>query len=383
MPPINLLIKPASGSCNMRCKYCFYADEVSNRETASYGVMKLEVLEQVVQKTLAHATGSCTFAFQGGEPTLAGLDFFRALITYEQKHNIKKLPIQNALQTNGYLIDEEWASFLGENRFLVGLSLDGHKDLHDFYRIDAHGDGTYKRVMHAAQLLNQHKVDFNILTVITAQTAKSIRKIYGFYRRNNFLYQQYIPCLDPIGEERGLHGYSLTPALYAEFLKTLFDLWYYDITHGNFIYIRYFENLVGMLLGEPPESCGMIGYCSMQYVLEADAGVYPCDFYVLDEYLLGNLTTDSFTELDQKRQEIGFVENSRYVSWECESCQWRPLCRGGCRRDREPMKDGRLSLNYFCPAYREFFSYAAPRLQEIARRVAAGTLPIQQKQLKL
>ncbi|MEG2087024.1 MAG: anaerobic sulfatase maturase [Angelakisella sp.] len=368
MPPGNLLIKPASGLCNMRCRYCFYADETQNRAVESFGIMTGDTLEKLVVAALTYFTGECTFAFQGGEPTLAGLPFFRTLIALVKEHNVRRLKVHYAIQTNGYVIDDEWAEFVGENNFLVGLSLDGTKELHDSLRPDAAGNGTYHRVLHAAQLLERHHVEYNLLTVVTAPLAKKIGSVYGFYKRSGFRYQQYIACLDPLGEQRGGHAYSLTPADYEYFLKTLFDRWYQDVRRGEFVYNRYFENLVGMLLGQPPESCGMAGFCSQQWVVEADGGVYPCDFYVLDEYKLGNLCTDSFPQLEQRRQELGFVEQSRVQAPECAQCRWYSLCRGGCRRDRDQM-DGTLGLNYFCSAYRAFFQYAYPRLEEIARTV--------------
>lgn len=371
MPPINLLIKPASGLCNLRCKYCFYADEMKNREVASFGMMSNETLENVIKKTFDYATESVTFAFQGGEPTLAGLDFFRQMIILTKQYNMKKLPLNFALQTNGILLDDEWAEFFAENDFLIGLSLDGIKDTHDIYRVDAQGVGTYKSVMHSAQILQKHKVQYNILTVITSQTATRIGKIYGFYKKSGFDYQQYIPCLDPIGEEKGQYSYSLTPEKYEYFLKTQFDCWYNDIIRGNYTYNRYFQNLVGMLLCQAPESCGMIGFCSNQNVIEADGSVYPCDFYVLDQYRLGNLNYNSFEEIEHKREEIGFVQQSKTIDEKCKECKWYAICRGGCRRDRE-RPDGTLGLNYYCQAYSHFFEYAISRLEKIATMVTKG-----------
>lgn len=362
------MIKPASGRCNMRCGYCFYSDEVSRRKGAICSAMSRETLEQTVKKTLAVAEGTCTFAFQGGEPTLAGLDFFRELLVLEKAYNIHGVQIHHALQTNGILLDRTWTDFLAEHQFLVGLSLDGSKEIHDRIRIDAQGRGTYSRVMHAVQLLKSSGTDFNILTTVTADVAKAVHRIYGFYRRNGLLYQQYTPCLDPIGEVRGKRSYALTPERYASFLRALFDLWYDDVVHGRFIYIRYFENLVGMLLGEAPESCSMYGSCTRQYVVEADGSVYPCDFYALDAYCLGNMVSHSFDEMDRKRSEISFIEMSRMQHESCTKCKWQKLCRGGCRRDRENHK-GEIALNYFCSSYKAFFEYAAPRLVEIARHV--------------
>lgn len=371
MPPITVMIKPASGSCNMRCRYCFYHDVAENREIQSYGIMTQENLEIIMKKLLDYARESCTIAFQGGEPTLAGLPFFRRLMELEQEYNVHHVKIQNCIQTNGYLIDEEWAQFLGKNHFLVGLSLDGDKDLHDLNRLDAKRQGTFSRIMKAARLLEKHQVEFNILCVVTSATARHIARIYRFFQKNNLRYLQFIPCLDPLYEDKGQHPYSLTPKLYGQFLKNLFDLWYSDVKAGNFIYIRYFENLVGMLMGYLPESCGVIGHCSYQTVIEADGGVYPCDFYVLDEYRMGSLVTDSFEEIEARRREIAFAEASLHVDEACRNCKWLNICRGGCRRDREPVVNGVPSLNYFCESYQEFFSYAIDRLMEIARMASA------------
>lgn len=367
MPPIHILIKPASGSCNMRCTYCFYADVTGKRETPCFGMMSVETLETVVRKALAYASDECSFTFQGGEPTLAGLDFYNSYVELLREHGAGGLRVHSALQTNGYAINDAWAEFFARYHFLIGLSLDGTKDIHDRYRLEADHKGTYNTVLHTAQLFRKHGVEFNILTVVTAQTTRNVGKMYRFFKRSGLYYQQYIPCLDPFGEERGHKAYSLVPAQYGDFLKKLFDLWYQDIIRGDFAYNRYFKNLVGILRGHPPESCGMMGYCSRQLAVEADGGVYPCDFYVMDEYKIGDLARDSFEEIEQNRKAIGFVEASRIPSPACLECPWRNLCRGGCRRDREPMADGKLSLNYFCPAYKAFFEYAIDRLILLAK----------------
>lgn len=366
MPALNLLIKPSSGACNLRCRYCFYHDEQANRETFSYGFMSEETLEILIKKALEYAGGFCSFGFQGGEPTLRGLDFYRKAVELQKKYNARHVEIANSIQTNGMGIDGEWAEFLHENRFLVGLSLDGVKDVHDQNRLDPEGGGTFNRVLRAAQKLQAHQVEFNLLTVVTGQTADSIAKTYRFYRRSGLLYQQYIPCLDPLGEERGASPYSLTPEKYAKFLKTLFDLWHRDVTAGRFIYIRYFENLLGMLLGRGPESCGLGGRCAIQNVVEADGSVYPCDFYCLDQWRLGNIREHGFRELTGCETAQRFLAEGRQGREECRECRFAPLCRGGCRRDREPLEAGG---NYFCPAYREFFAYALPRLQEMAQTI--------------
>ena len=366
MQSVNVLIKPASGACNLRCKYCFYADEAMNRSVANYGMMSMETIEAVVARAMESAERAVTFGFQGGEPTLCGLDFYKNVVRLQKKYAKKGVSVSNAIQTNGLLIDDEWAAFLAENHFLTGLSVDGYADLHDLHRLDAQGKGSFARVMKAAQTLEKHKADFNVLTVVTAAAARKIQRIYAFYRKNNLLWQQYIPCLDPLGEARGHTPYALTPELYASFLKTLFDLWYEDVRAGRFIYIRYFENLLGMMIGRPPESCGLSGRCALQFVVEADGGVYPCDFYVLDQHRMGNVHDGSFEEMALSKPAQDFLA-APVVHEQCAACRYFPICRGGCRRDRD--MGGGIGLNYFCPAYREFFGYALPRLTQLARQI--------------
>ncbi len=367
--PINMLIKPASGLCDMRCSYCFYCDETEKREVKSYGMMSEETLENLVRKPLEQGFSPCTFAFQGGEPTLIGLDFYKKFVELVKKHKPENTETYFAIQTNGLSINDEWAQFFAENNFLVGLSMDGNKKVHDSLRFDAKQEGTFNRVLRASQILNNHKVEYNILTVITSNVAKNIKDMYAFFERNNFTYQQYIPCLDPIGEDRGKYEWSLTPQLYAQFLKTLFDLWYRSFKRDKPVSIRYFDNLVMLLLGQPPESCGMMGNCTFQNVIEADGGVYPCDFYALDEYNIGSINENSFEEINQKRKEIGFIETSQYVDEDCKACKWYPLCRGGCRRDRDNFTGSQLEKNYFCPAFKQFFEYSIERLEEVAQTV--------------
>ncbi len=367
MPPITIMLKPASGLCDMRCRYCFYADEMARRETPSYGIMTDQTLEAVIRRTLAFAQNSCSFVYQGGEPTLAGLDFFKKALDYQKKWNVNRVQIANSIQTNGYSLDEEWAAFFAQNHFLVGISLDGPKEIHDANRLDAAGKGTYNRVMHAIQLLRQHQVEFNILTVVTRQAARSTGKIYGFFQRNGLTYQQYIPCLDPMGEP-GSTPYSLTAQAFEQHLKTLFDHWYQQAMRGELIYNRYFFDLLAILNGGQPESCEMQGVCGRQFVVEADGSVYPCDFYMLDEYRLGNLVTDDFAAIEARRQGIDFIGSSARMKESCQGCKWFALCRGGCRRHWE-MAGGPKPQNLFCQAYQGFLEYALPRLQRLSRQL--------------
>lgn len=347
----------------MHCDYCFYCDEAEKRKQASYGMMSRETLERVLGKALRYAEGICTIAFQGGEPTLCGLDFFHHVIEVVERQKHRNLQVQYALQTNGYGINEEWCAFFREHHFLIGLSVDGTQACHDRYRHDHSGHGTYERVCHAAELFDRYGVEYNILTVVHRETAAHIREIYRAYQHRGWNYLQFIACLDPLGEEKGQMPYSLLPEDYGKFLTELFGLWYKDWRRGRQPYIRQFENYIGILAGYEPESCEQRGVCGFQQVIEADGSVYPCDFYALDEWRLGNLNQDSFEEITKKREELGFVARSLNHSDACRACRWFGLCRGGCYRNRENAD------NYFCQAYQMFFTQCYDRMVEIAASV--------------
>lgn len=367
MPPVSVLIKPSSGMCNISCRYCFYHDITEKRIQASYGFMSEATLENVIKKTLEFADKECSIGFQGGEPTLIGLDFFKKVVELQNQYNVNHVTIHNAIQTNGYRLDEEWAKFLSQNNFLTGLSIDGTIHTHDAYRLTEGGKTTFADIMRTAELFTKHKVEFNILTVLNRRTALAIKKIYRFYQKNNFQYLQFIPCLDPIHEEPGRQEYSLTPELYGQALCELFDLWYDDIRSGKPIYIRQFENYVSMLHGYPAESCDMNGFCSLQNIIESDGSVYPCDFYVLDDYRLGNLNECGFIEIGEKFREIRFQEESIITCDACQKCPWYRLCRGGCKRHRSMAGSADYQYNYFCPSFQMFFAHSADRLMELAQ----------------
>ena len=366
MPPISLLVKPASGSCNMRCRYCFYTDETENRSVPSMGLMSDVTMKNMVDKALTFADGDCSFAFQGGEPSLAGLSFYHALVDYIHHHpNPKRVRVHYSFQTNGYCIDEEWAKWFSENHVLVGISLDGPKEIHDRYRVDHAGKGTYQQVMSAIRLFDKYHVDYNILTVVHAGSARRGQQIYNFFKKHDFRYQQYIECLDPIGEIQGGHEYSLTPERYEDFLKQVFDAWYLDMKAGRYVYNRYFENLMMIIAGQGAESCNLRGFCGAQWVIEADGSVYPCDFYALDEWHLGNINDDSFETMEKNREKLGFIQWSKQIPEDCRACRYFLLCRNGCRRNREPVTADSTGKNYFCSSYKNFLEYAYPRLAEI------------------
>ena len=369
MEHLTVMIKPASSLCNMHCKYCFYCDVAENRGTKSYGIMTDATAANIIEKAFDAAARSVSFIFQGGEPTLAGLDFFKSFSDTVKRSNKRNIKVFWSIQTNGLGISEEFARFFAENSFLVGLSLDGNKDMHDFLRVDAGGNPTHSKVMRTAKLFDRYNVEYNILTVVTAYTVKHIEKIYGFFKTGGFKYLQFIPCLDPLGSVPFNLPYSLTPKLYEDFLIRLFKLYYADFMAGNYISIRFFDNLVNITGGNPSEQCGMLGICPGQLVIEADGSVYPCDFYCVNYWKLGNINDMSIDEIGSTEKMKEFRSTSLYKDEKCAACDVYELCRGGCRRNRDLTPAGKAGENIYCEALYHFYTFAKPYLIQMVKKL--------------
>lgn len=358
MPPISIMIKPASSTCNMRCKYCFYNDVAKNRETPSHGAMSLQTAETVVKKAFAYADGNPVwFNFQGGEPLLAGKAFFRATLNLISRANIKNSPVFLGIQTNGTLIDDEWCEIFKTNDFLVGLSLDGDETA-NVNRVDKDGNPTFQKVVAAAKLLQKHDVNFNILTVLTKDVAMRIGKIYPFFTSQGFRRLQFIPCLKPLSGEVENPDFYLDEKSYTLFLLSAFALYQKDMANGDYTSIRQFDNFVRLAHFERAEQCGMNGHCTHQFVIESDGSVYPCDFYCTDEYLLGNISDKDFFTLEHTNKAVEFIKESLVVDETCKSCEYYMLCKGGCKRERRDVEK--------CKAYKTFFRFALPYLKNMS-----------------
>ncbi len=373
MEALSILIKPVSGSCNMHCEYCFYADVTKSREQADYGKMDLDTLEAIVKKAMNEVTEFCSFGFQGGEPMLAGLPFFEKLTEFQKKYNKKNIEIFNSIQTNGTLVDDSWAEFFKKNNFLVGLSVDGSEEMHDSMRIDNGDRPTHKTCMTAAKILRKHEVEFNILSVVSGLFASEPEKAYKFYKDNDLRFIQFIPCLDGLSEPHGSNPFSLSAEQYGNFLCKMFDLWHEDFIQGNYYSIRMFDNWVRMVMGQQPENCGMSGQCLSYPLIEADGSVFPCDFYVIDKYKLGNIRTDKFGDLLSGNVSEYFMKPSRQTPDECKKCEYLMICRNGCRRDREPVTDDKPAQNYYCDSYKKFFDHSLNRMKAIADNIIANS----------
>ena len=376
MRNVTLLIKPASSLCNMRCRYCFYEDEAQSRSVRSMGVMRQSTAQSLIDAAMdaVDPGGTVGFAFQGGEPTVAGLPFFESFVQTAAARNRKCARITYAIQTNGLLIDDAWASFFAAHRFLVGLSLDGDKALHDEYRTDASGKGTWNRVMRALTLLCKKGADVNLLCVVTGRCAKNPVRVYNTLKKTGVKHLQFIPCLDPLDVPRGSMPYSLTPEAYASFLCGLFDAWFCDWQHNRYTSVRLFDDYVHLMMGQPAGMCATHGACGGYCAVEADGSVYPCDFYVLDEWNLGSVTTTPLLSILQSDRALRFLRESANRPAECAACRYRALCGGGCKRDRVQLSDG-TTKNVFCPAFQTFFRYAADRIAAVAQAEARFCSP--------
>lgn len=363
MKNINFLIKPASSTCNLRCRYCFYEDEAENRTLKNMGLMTFETAEVLLLEAFRSVDprGFLSFAFQGGEPTLAGLDFFRQFVKQAKGQKPPEVKISFSIQTNGTQIDDAWAKFFHDENFLVGISVDGCKKFHNTYRVDSQRQGTWNHVRKKVELLQKFNVQMNALCVVTKQCARHPQTAYQTLKKMGFDFIQFIACLDPIGAERGKMPWSLTADDYGKFLCQLFDLWYKDWEKGEYHSIRLFDDYIHLLLGDGGSTCATCGQCGEYFVVEGDGSVYPCDFYALDDWKMGRLGEQTLiqmaeSELSQQFRALG----SRKPS-ECHTCQWRRLCNGGCKND---WIDG--PRNYYCEAFQALFRYAGLRMQRIA-----------------
>lgn len=363
MKQLTLLIKPASGLCNMRCQYCFYEDVSSHRAEKNRGILPRTEVDRLLAQafTLVEPGENITFLFQGGEPTLAGLDFFRYFLEQEARYADSGISVNHAIQTNGFCLDENWAAFLRENQFLVGLSLDGLPQLQDEFRRDATGNGTWARTVTKLKLLDSFQIETNLLCVVTGRSAKKANQIYRTLTQLGHHPLQFIPCLDPLEAERGHQPYSLTPEGYGTFLCQLFDCWYRDWKQGHYVSIRNFDDYLRHLLRLPPSSCAAAGSCGHYLVVEGDGSLYPCDYYVLDHWCLGNIQNTTLEQALHSETAAAFLMEGRQRPALCATCRYGLLCRGGCKRDWDSAGN-----HYYCAAFRRFFAYSLSRLEEMA-----------------
>lgn len=370
MPRIgSLLIKPASALCNLDCAYCFYLD----RETDPYAglpsrKMSFETLERLVKDFLEYSYPNSTFAFQGGEPTLCGLDFFEKLVELQVRHGRNGQNVSNAMQTNGMLLDENWCKLFHDYNWLIGLSMDGPEAMHDLYRKNRGGAGTWKRVVQSAELMKKHKAEFNILCVLSQANVHKPREVYKFFRSLGVDNVQFIPLSEFAPDGTPL-PFTVTPEQFGRFMCEVFDLWW---PQRRTMRIRFFDNLAEALADQMPGACTMQETCDSYVVVEYNGDVFPCDFFVEGGWKLGNIGEDSFDTISRRRTRIEFSKKKQIRHPDCDACEYETLCWRGCPHTRRSARGKFEDLDYFCAAYKMIFGKAVKPLEVEVQKILSG-----------
>jgi uncharacterized protein len=372
----SILVKPASAVCNLDCEYCFYLD----READPYAdlaerTMTTDMLERLVDGYLFYSWPNSAFAFQGGEPTLAGLKFFETLVGFQQRYGRNGQNVSNSIQTNGILLDKDWCDLFRGYSFLVGLSLDGPEDIHDRYRYNKAGHPTASKVIDAVNLLRREKIEFNVLCVVSKANVSKAREVFRFFRKLGIEYVQFIPLAEfhPDGSPM---PFTISSAEYGQFLCEMFDLWWPERRQ---IGVRFFENIAEALAGRRPGTCTMHESCDSYAVVEYNGDVYPCDFFVEKPWKLGNIEMDSWAEIARRQRRAGFAAKKSVPHAECTVCEYQSICHGGCPKFRHGPNKRFEDLDWFCGAYKQIFAKAIPPLNGEVRKILAaeahGALP--------
>ncbi len=392
MQPFTLLIKPSGSDCNVDCTYCFY-----KCRSAQIGIgrqrMSDEVLERLVKDYMGLRFPLSGFAWQGGEPTLMGLDFYQRAVELQKKYGVSGQEVGNSLQTNALLLDNaDWCRFLHESQFLVGISIDGPKELHDHYRLDLGGHGTWDRVMRAIERCKEHQVEFNTLTLINHLTADHPDEVFDFLIGLGVRYLQFIPCVEVDPQTGRIAKFSVSPKQYGDFLCRIFDRWM-EFGPQN-LSIRDFDSTLSYCISGHPTICTFDRQCSQYIVVEHSGDVFPCDFFVEPKWRLGNPLETPIEQLAACAQKKTFARQKQHLANKCLVCRHLALCRGGCMKDRTPFVGWAVPTNstnclpgtngghsppytcesYFCESYRQFFDYALPRFLQVAAQIRSGAL---------
>ena len=396
----HVMAKPAGSACNLDCEYCFYLSKRGLHDGPGAGHMDDALLERFIEEYIDGVTGEeVVFAWQGGEPTLRGLGFFEKVVALQSKHAKPGQRIENDLQTNGMLLDENWARFLKDHNFLVGLSVDGPKDIHDRLRVDRHGGPSFDKVMAAAELLHRFGVPFNTLTCVHRFNARKPLDVYRFLRRDiGSTSLQFIPIvqirgfettapqtwdeasLPIVGTPQSRPGHpdsvvtdwTVDPEDYGYFLCKVWDEWLNrDI--GK-VLVNFCETLVAQHMGMPSQVCVYSEQCGKGVAIEHDGSVYACDHYVYPEYRRGTLSERRLDSMvfDPEQVRFGYAKSERLPKY-CRQCEFLTDCWGECPRNRlVRAPDGEAGLNYLCPGLKRFFAHSVPAAKRIARRLERG-----------
>jgi uncharacterized protein len=385
------MTKPTGPICNLDCKYCFYLEKENLYPNTRKWAMTDEVLDAYIRSYIeAQDADTVNFAWQGGEPTLLGVDFFERSIGLQRRYAGGKR-ITNALQTNATLLDDRWGQFLSENGFLVGVSIDGPRELHDFYRVDKGSAGTWDRVMRGLEVLKRHRVEFNTLTVVNRQNSKHPLEVYRFLKSIGSRFLQFIPIVErkaAVATEDGLvliqpafdgatevTDWSVEPRAFGEFLVAIFDDWVRrDV--GAY-YVQHFDVALESWLGLPQSVCVFRRACGSALAMEHTGDLYSCDHFVYPEFKLGNIVETPMREMAYSPRQHDFGNaKADTLPRMCRECEVRFACNGECPKHRfERTPDGEAGLNYLCAGYKLFFNHIDPYMRFMADELRAGRPP--------
>ncbi|MGR5092454.1 anaerobic sulfatase maturase [Vibrio maritimus] len=386
IPSCHVMAKPSGSVCNIDCKYCFYLEkDMLYPERQQNWRMSDETLEQFVRQHIEAQQGEYVdFAWQGGEPTLLGLGFYQRVVELCDQYGGGK-SIRHAFQTNGLVLNDEWCEFFKRHQFLIGISIDGPEDLHDYYRVTRSKRGTHNNVMEAIKLLNKHGVEFNTLTVVNAKNVQQPMRVYEFLKSIGSTFIQFIPIVErettqseqltlaaPGETMSPVTPWSVTPDAYGKFLNTIFDYWVrHDVGHT---FVQSFDSTLASWLGEPAGVCIFSQRCGHAFALEANGDLYQCDHYVYPEYKLGNIHQASIQEMNNSQEAIQFgKDKSETLNQKCLDCRYRFACHGGCPKHRfELGPSGKPGHNYLCNAYFSHFKHTEEPMKIMAQLLKHG-----------
>ncbi len=366
-PLQSILIKPAGPDCNMECTYCFYLPKKKMFPSSIHPRMTLATAKDLIQQTMRAAYSMVSFNWQGGEPTLMGLDFFKQVVKYQKQYG-RKIKVGNSLQTNGLLLNREWARFLAKNEFLVGISLDGPQHIHDLYRRRKKSGGTWKTVVDNTKLLLEQGVAVNALTVVNNHSVDFPEEIYQFHKSLGLNHMQFIPCVEKAPQNPAKFlPFSVSPGSYGKFLIRIFELWQSDFINSMpTTFIRFFDSVFFNYVGLTAPDCHLQDQCGVYVVVEHNGDVYSCDFFVEPHWKLGNLAEANILDMLNSPQQHRFGKLKSTLVKGCKSCPWLSVCHGGCPRDWFSAHDNKQN-NFLCPAFKTFFKYADPHFKILAR----------------
>jgi uncharacterized protein len=331
--------------------------------------MPLEVLERLIDSYLFYSYPESSLAFQGGEPTLASLQFFTQVVELEKRYGRPGQNISNSLQTNATLLDERWCALFREYNWLVGVSLDGPEDIHDAYRLNRAGHGTWRQVVSGIELLRREKIDFNVLAVVSTANVGRAAELYQYFRGLGVEHIQYIPLAEFDAQGNPL-PYTITPEQYGRFLCETFDAWWRERRQ---VRIRFFDNVAEALAGQKPSSCTLLDSCDSYAVVEYNGDVYPCDFFVEAGCKLGNVVTDSWSEIAGRQRRFSFASKKALPRPECDACEYKAVCRSGCPHLRQAANGRFEDLDYFCAAYKMIYAKCIGPLRKDLQRILPHT----------